>query len=124
VSDIGIGFFENFKGGDAVLVTCSDDGLRRLRGLLASPPQGLLPLHQFAEVMPNHPTQLFVGPARAYEHGFVWPVSSSNVAQVHDALFSLSQSAHGHQYFDLANSHAQLIVSLNEYDASWWLSNA
>ena len=71
MSDIGIGFFENFKGADAVLVACSDDGLRRLRGLLASPPHGLLSLHQFAEVAPSHPTQLFVGPAQVHEHGFV-----------------------------------------------------
>ena len=124
MSDIGIGFFENFKGCDAVLVACSDDGLRRLRGLLASPPEGLLPLHEFAEVAPNHPAQLFVGPARASDHSFVWPVSPSNVAHVHAALSSLSQSAHGHHYFGLANSDTRLVVSLNEYDASWWLSNA
>ena len=124
VADIGIGFFEGFKGGDTVLVACSDDGLRRLRDLLASSPGGLLPLHQFGEVAPNHPAQLFVAPAQVHEDGFVWSVSLNDAVRVHDALSSLAQSGHGHRYFELANSDAQLVVSLNEYDASWWLSNA
>jgi hypothetical protein len=122
--DLALGLFPGFKGADTVLLICSGLGVTKLRELLASPPSFPLPLHAHAEVASNHPVTLFAA-ANVPDHcGPVWLADAAGLPKIHAGLDSLASARNGHEYFDLANSDAQLIVSLNEYDASWWAANA
>ena len=122
--DLGIGFFKAFKDRNTVLVSCTDTGLIRLRNLLSDPLQTSIPLHQYAEIAPHYPTTLFVTLDQTSGDGFIWTISESSRPHVLAALSTLAQSSQGHRYFDLANSGTQLMISLNEYDSSWWAVNA
>jgi hypothetical protein len=122
--DLAIGFFHDFRGADTVLLACSTAGVAKLRGLLASPPAVPLALHSFAEVAKNHPAALFASADAANPGRFTWLAGSDALPNVHVALNSLALAQHGHQYFDLVGVETKLLVALNEYDSSWWSTNA
>jgi hypothetical protein len=122
--DLALGFFDKFKGADTVLLLCSHAGVAESRGLLVSAPRSPLAIHKDAEVAANHPVQLFAAPAPINGAGFTWLASADRLAKIDASLNSLALEPNGHQYFELAHVEARLMVSLNEYDASWWSANA
>jgi hypothetical protein len=58
-----IGFFPDFKGGNAVLVSADSEGIQLLRGAISqitASPASAVPAHAIARVSQKHPTSLFV----------------------------------------------------------------
>ncbi len=121
-----LGFFPQFKfvGSDAVLLdgAATEISLLAARlGEFAASSESELPIHDFAIVSLRHPVQLFASrTGRGAGAGFRWLCSAAEIATVQEKLEALSASAGGHQYFNLMGSPAQLIVSVSEYDESWW----
>jgi hypothetical protein len=122
-----LGFFENFKSSDTVLVSGSANGMcdlaERLREFAASS-ASVLPIHEFAEVAPSHRTKLFAARTsrpslKGDEQSFCWLCSPSEVESIHGKLMALATGAPGHQYFYLEGANVQLVVSVGEYDALW-----
>ena len=122
-----LGFFEDFKGSDAVLLSGSGGDIRDLAQRLrdfASSSNAALPIHDIASVSPEHPARLFTvrspltSPA-ANQLTFHWSCSPSEIEAVSSKLLALVEGPSGHQYFDLVGSDVQLIISVGEYDALW-----
>jgi hypothetical protein len=128
MGDLKLGYFEDFKGSDSVLMATSSEGVRsliqRLR-LFAISGDNELPLHQLAWVAPGHEVELYAvrspRPSGVSSRGrFDLLCSSSALEDISAKLSSLATRAPGHQYFTLLDSEAQLIVSVGEYDGSFW----
>jgi len=125
--NLRLGFFENFKGTDSVLLAGSSHDIAllsaSLNGFVASQ-ESVLPIHSLASVAPNHSVELFAQRAPSSPQcqplQFHWLCSPNEYANVQGKLEALATSAHGHQYFELIGSPAQLVVSVGEYGASWW----
>ena len=122
-----MGFFLNFKGADSVLLAADSEGIQFLLDTIArataNPAEGI-PLHEFARVSAEHPASVYIGvnpkairsvPANTY----YLDVSGNARLNVEGLLEPLAEASAGHQYFDLYPRHV-LIVSVGEYDSSWW----
>lgn len=118
-----IGFFEDFKGADTVLLSISAaqaqalaDQLRRF----ATSDQ--LSMRIVANVIPAHEVQLVaIREARAAQDdgGFHWLCGPAEVRGISSKLESLANSAHGaHHYFELLGTEVRLLVSIGEYGIS------
>ena len=126
--NLRLGFFPNFKGIDSVLLDGSISSVEDLASTLAvftASEDQLLPIHSLATVAPHHPVQLFavrsVPSAAGFNlPGFVWQFSAGESPAIQAKLHELARSASGHQYFNLAGSTAQLIISVGESGESWW----
>jgi len=123
-----LGFFEDFKFKDSVLLEGSAGDIEQLAAYLdafVSSQESVLAIHTFASVAPNHPAQLFVSrsarssPPRGASQ-FYWWCSPEELPTILGKLQPLVTSGSGHQYFNLMGSSAQLIVSVGEYGPSWW----
>jgi hypothetical protein len=125
-----LGFFEDFKFGDSVLLegsACDIEQLALHLGAFVPSQDSALAIHSIASVAPNHPVQLFVsrsaGSSPPQGEGvakFSWLCSPEELPTILDMLQPLVASGSGHQYFNLIGSSAQLIVSVGEYGPSWW----
>lgn len=121
---MNVGFFPDFKGDDAVLLDGTAEETERLANQLRQfvlSGESALPMHNFAAVSRRHPVQLYV----SREHmkcdpAFFWKCAPDEIDTIHGKLEGLVSSAPGHQYFELANSRARLIISIGEYGNSWW----
>ena len=125
--NLQLGFFEDFKSKDSVLLVGSPSDMNILAVLLGnftSSQETSLAIHNFASVAPNQPAQLFVQrSARGLPTGqtqqFNWLCSADEYPTIRAKLERLAESCEGHQYFSLIGSHAQLMVSVGEYSQSW-----
>ena len=123
-----LGFYENFKFEDSVLLEGTASDIEQLAACLdafASSQESTLAIHSLASLAPNHPAQLFVSrsipsspPQDAAQ--FYWLCSSLELPAILGKLQPLVTSGSGHQYFSLLGSSAQLVVSVGEYGPSWW----
>jgi hypothetical protein len=128
VTDLRLGFFEDFRGADTVLLSGTALGIHnlveRIRRFAVSSEQEL-PIHEFAAVSADQPARLFVvrSPRTCGGVGdasFTWICPPLEVEDILGKLAALGERESGHQYFDLPGSDVQLIVSVGEYDALWW----
>ncbi|MFN0315074.1 MAG: hypothetical protein ACKVQA_08555 [Burkholderiales bacterium] len=128
VADLRLGFFEDFKGADTVLLSGSVLGIRnlvgRIRAFAASSEQEL-PIHEFAAVSAHQPAKLFVVRTPRTSGGagnasFAWVCPPLEIEDVLGMLSAIAERGLGHHYFDLLASEVQLIVSVGEYDDPWW----
>jgi hypothetical protein len=83
-----------------------------------------LAIHQFAWVAPGHSTELFAVRShgsfpRTDDSRFEWLFSDAEAQDVLASLSSLADRASGHQYFQLVDSDARLMVSVGEHDGIW-----
>ena len=128
---MNIGFFQNFKGTDSVLLECTAEEIEDISNQLetSSIKSGhKLAIHELATVSQHNPAQLFVlfSNAQPMHHAngaFYWLCAGDELMNIKDRLKFLSSTGAGHQYFALAGSSAQLIVSVGEYGESWWAQN-
>jgi len=123
-----IGFFPNFKNADPVLLAADAEGIHVLLDAIAraiANPSEPIPLHELARVSAKHPASLYVAvnaeavrsvPANTY----YLDVSGNARLNVVDLLEPLTESSPGHQFFDLNPKPTILVVSVGEYDGSWW----
>jgi len=124
-----LGFFPNFEGSDSVLLAADANGVRALLDATSSAaanPGNSVPVHDIALVSVKHPALLFVvGTPKNISsdnptHTYYLDVSGSARLNVEGLLEPLLTATSGHQYFDLMPKHVVLIVSVGEYDSSWW----
>ena len=123
-----LGFFPNFKGSDSVLLAADTDGVRALLDAISSAaanPGDSVPVHDIAQVSVKYPVLLYVaGTSKALRsapaHTYYLDVSGSARLNVEGLLEPLLTATSGHQYFDLMPKHVALVVSVGEYDSSWW----
>ena len=124
IMKLRLGFFPQLKGNDAVLLdgAATEIALLIVRlGEFTASAEPELPIHGFADVSPRHPVRLFASrTGRGIGAGFRWLCSAAEITAIQEKLGGLSASGCGHQYFNLMGSSAQLIVSVGEYDESWW----
>lgn len=121
-----LGYFENFKGADIVLLTCDPVEVTPLRGVLADVMAKGIPfaIHDLAVVSARNPACLVLCPAaapfRRVDGGFIWRLNHVEFATVDSRLEVLAHVRAAHQYFDLDGSNVRLMVSVNEYGEGWW----
>lgn len=118
---LNIGFFEDFAGADSVLLTGSPEDIAslssRLKQFLWSSEQHL-PIHTQANVSVRRPVLLFASrTANVTADSFHWLVSLVEPEMLEPLVTS---GKPGHQYFELAQSKVQLVVSVGEYSEQWW----
>jgi hypothetical protein len=122
--NLRIGFFEDFGWADSVLLEGTPSDLRCLSEALSgfgASSQPELSIHELAWVAPRHPTRLFASRTGESQHaGFHWLCTPHTLLTILDALSVLAARGPGHQYFDLHDSSAQLIVATGEYGSDWW----
>ena len=123
---LDIGYFEEFKGRDTLLIAGEPAEIRSLARALES----------FAA----SEQQSFVLPLRGYRVGGAqlrltkdplggdsqesWLVTSSEVSRVVEQLHAVAHGAPAHQYFELVGSGTQLMVAAGEYPSEWWQAQA
>jgi hypothetical protein len=123
-----IGFFPEFKGLNAVLISADSDGMRSLHGAIsriAETPAEAVPVHGIARVSQKHPACLFVTarpPAKGIlaSDSYYWVLPENARVTAMEFLEPLMSSVSGHQYFDILPATATLVVSVGEYDDWWW----
>jgi hypothetical protein len=119
-----LGFFQNFKSSDAVLVAGTTEDISSLSSKLSQLNHSTnteLAIHQLAVVSTKYPVKLFVTQSNSSSNsGFYWLCTSPELNNILPKLAALISSGNGHQYFKLAGSNVQLIISVGEYNESWW----
>jgi hypothetical protein len=119
-----IGFFSQFNYGDIVLLVGTAEDIRNLLIQLrqfSRSSESHLPVHKLAAVSSSHPAQLFaVRSLTPSGSDFRWLCSGIELSAIEEKLGALAALGKGHHYFHLIESEAQLLVSVGEYDASWW----
>jgi len=123
-----LGFFPDFKGRDSVLLEGTSKDVAFLSeqlGEFVSSNLSQFPVHALANVSQQHPARLFaIRSAAASAPGFCWLCPPTELSAIQGKLAALAESKVGHQYFDLAGSNAQLVVSVGEYGEVWWQAHA
>jgi len=121
---MNLGYFEDFKGQNTVLLSglCTEiaDLKSQVRGFAQSG-RNEIAIHDFAAVSSRHPVHLILSKLPTSSTGFHWVCSVVELVTVQAKLAALTRGKPGHQYFDLAQADTQLMVSVGEYDDTWWL---
>lgn len=123
-----LGFFPSFKDCDSVLLAADTDGVRALLSAIGSAvanPGDSVPVHDIAQVSVKHPALLYIaGTPKAIRSApadtYYLDVSGSARLNIESLLEPLLTATSGHQYFDLVPKSFTLVVSVGEYDSSWW----
>jgi hypothetical protein len=125
-----LGYFEEFKGSDTVLLACDGGEIGVLRASLSrSIPHGsVVAIHDLAKVSDRYPARLFVCPKTATvdatSRDFVWRLSDNEYSDFDSKLEVLESVIAGHQYFPLPGTPSTLMVSVGEYSDQWWQHDA
>jgi len=123
-----LGFFENFKSEDSILLAGEPSDIELLSSRLGSfvdSQESSLLINNLAWVSPSHPVQLSVhrsnpGSPSQQASQFGWLCSVDAYPTIRGKLQALIESGSGHHYFNLIGSQARLVVSVGEYGKSWW----
>jgi hypothetical protein len=122
-----IGFFPNFKNADSVLLAADAEGVRVILDTIAkvsATPGDAVPIHELAHISVKHPAFLYAVNAKAVRsippNTYYLDVSGGARLNVVGLLEPLIKSSAGHQFFDLVPRPIALVVSVGEYDSSWW----
>jgi hypothetical protein len=121
-----LGHFQEFKGGDIVLLSCDCAEIGVLRASLSRGISGgsSIAIHDLANVSVRYPARLFVCPKTttvdANTRDFVWHLSDNEYSDLDGKLEPLQRVIAGHQYFSLPGTPTELMVSVGEYSDEWW----
>lgn len=120
-----LGFFDNFKGGDKVLLGGGAADVAAVVALLerfVHSGEPSLAIHEHVFVAPRHCVSLFaVADANAKGNGYAWLCNSQTLPDITEQLAFLDS---GHQYFDLLGTSVELMVSAGEYGRDWWQAHS
>ena len=112
-----LGFFDDFKGADTVLLAVTGQEAGELANqlqLFASSSRTSTEI--VAEQIPGHEAKLVaVSSPNAETSGFRWLCGRSEIADIAAKLTALASAVNGHQYFDLLGSEVRLIIAVGEY---------
>ena len=128
---VHVGYFEDFKGGDTVLLEGDDDGLHELAESFRELAAGTiadLALHDLSYVQAHRQVRVTASRTNrkleirrvSAEDDFLWESASEDWRDAADKLDVLVDTKQGHQY--LVPNHDELTVqaSKNEYGDGWW----
>jgi hypothetical protein len=128
MASIRMGFFEDFKGADTLLLDVDHEGLKALIAWLrtaTSPGRRIAINHcPAAVVQPGLRVDVLSAPnktglVRTSGTEFVWKRSEEGWAEVIDKLAAMESGA-CHQYLEGPTGDVQVIASIGEYGDSWW----
>ena len=133
---IRIGYFENFKGEDSILISVDINGLLELEDLFLKLAEGL---NEFDFSQLNSLDSIFKLKIKAYNDKdniglkqtepktYEWKVSKEKWGVFRERITGLRMNVvSGHQYLDsdfVDNDDLQVIISLNEYPLTFWLKH-
>jgi hypothetical protein len=113
-----LGFFEQFKGADTVLLAPTPQEVAALAHQLQQFAQSSATSLQIdAEPIPEHVTHLTVVrelETPAHPSGFRWLCGPAQALDIAGKLTALAAASSGHQYFELLGSRVQLLISVGE----------
>jgi hypothetical protein len=128
VAFIRVGFFENFKSADTLLIDLDHDGLHALAEWLhvirsSSPKTAISNCPQLV-VQSGLQVELLraiddLGIVRTAVTEFIWQRSEEGWAEIVDKLAAMQTGA-CHQYLDGPLDDVQIMASIGEYGDSWW----
>lgn len=125
---VRIGFFEDFKGADTLLLDVDREGLNKLIAWLqtATSSDRRTPISSCpgCVVQAGLAVDLLravddTGLVRAAGTEFVWQRSEDGWAEVIDKLAAMESGA-CHQYLEGPADDVQVMASIGEYGDSWW----
>jgi len=128
MASIRVGFFEDFKGADTLLLDVDQAGLKALiawlrtatssgRGIAISHCPGALVQSGLRVNLSRASTDR--GLVRTAGTEFVWQRSEEGWAEVVDKLAAMDIDA-GDQYLEGPSGNVQVVASIGEYGDSWW----
>jgi hypothetical protein len=123
-----LGFFEDFKSSETILIEADDDGLRRMIAACRALESGAeqVAIHELPFVHNDRDLRLFAARGtrdritRLSPNEFRWESSAPGWLEAAEKLDRLTESACGHQFFETASDRIVIQVSKNEYGAKWW----
>lgn len=127
---IRIGFFEDFKSADTLLIDVDLDGLHALiawlrdamesgqRTTISDCPGAVVQAELHIELLRSRDD---VGILRTAEGAFVWQRSEDGWADILELLAAMEAGA-CHQYLDGPRNGVQVMASIGEYGDGWWSS--
>lgn len=126
---VRIGFFEDFKSEDILLLEGDQEGLHQLSEVIRSLISGKVDSVEidkipFVEVHKN--IRLLFQTTQEEQriiHGnysFRWDCTPEEWEDVADKITALMENNTGHQYFETPQDDVIIMVSLGEYGPTWW----
>jgi hypothetical protein len=129
VGQVRVGFFENFKSGDTLLLDGDSEGLRSLAGTLrelSTVDHLQVALHELPFVEVHHGLRIYAsrsgrscGATNQGEGEIAWTCPASAWETAADKVAQLSEGGSGHQYL-VEGPQITVMASSAEYDDIWW----
>jgi hypothetical protein len=125
---IRVGFFEDFKGEDTLLIDVDAEGLSDLiawlREVMSSDRKVILSACPGVTLQAGLCVEAFrsrddAGLLRTAPTAFVWQRSEDGWTDIVELLTPLKAGA-GHQYLVGPRDHVQVMASIGEYGDDWW----
>lgn len=125
---IRVGFFENFRGADTLLIDLDAEGLRALTTWLGdvTSSERTVPLSTCPGVSLRSGlrVEVILGPddvglSRTADTAFVWQRSKDGWKDVVALLTEMGSGA-CHQYLDSPQDDVRVMASTGEYGEEWW----
>jgi len=128
MASIRVGFFEDFKGADTLLLDVDHEGLKGLIAWLqtATSSGNGIAIRRCPGALVQSGLQVNVsrtpndrGLVRAARTEFVWQRSEEGWAEILDKLAAMDAGA-CHQYLEGPSDDVQVMASNGEYGDAWW----
>ncbi len=128
MESIRVGFFEDFKGEDTLLIDVDAEGLRDLiawlRDVMPSDRNVLLSACSGVNLQAGLRVEVIrsrddAGLLRTAETAFVWQRSEDGWTEILELLARMEVGA-CHQYLDGPRDDVQVMASIGEYREEWW----
>jgi hypothetical protein len=128
MGSIRVGFFEDFKGADTLLIDVNAEGLRSLiawlRDVISSGRRVALSDCPGVTLQSGLRVDAFSSPddtglVRTAERAFVWQRSEDGWTDVVEKLAAMEAGA-CHQYLEGPRDDMQVMASIGEYGDEWW----
>lgn len=132
MTNVRIGYFEDFKSSNTLLLEADAEGLRALAETFRLVAAGTLDgvtLHHLPFAEAHHGVQLTArrsthdrGTRRADAGSvFLWERTGDGWQDAAEKLDMLAQYEEGHHYLDANEDEVVVQVSIGEYGDEWWL---
>ena len=127
---VRIGFFEDFKSSDTLLLDGDKEGLEQLAQAMRELARGgkeSISFHLLPFVEIHHGVRLFaslsaedLGTRQRGMSEFEWKRTKSGWEETADKVGVISQCQQGHHYLDAEKDEVTVMVSSIEYGKEWW----
>jgi hypothetical protein len=130
MAKVRLGYFEDFKSSDTLLMEADDEGLIQLatlfRSLAAGEPESVQ-IHALAFVETHRGLRLTAhsgprdrGPNLHATSEFQWWLTTLSWEEAAEKVEALVHGIPAHQYLEVSHAHVVVQVSKDEYGDEWW----